>query len=85
MKKSGGKQKLKKHIQHGVIIGSDTESSASLDISTESNLGDRVLGKVDAKRQNGCLRRTYKYLRKEKQKAKKNRKDIPTCMQNSKE
>ena len=74
MNKSNGKQKLKKHTQHGVIIGSEAESSASLYISTESNLRDRVLGKVDAKRQNGCLRRTYKQLTKEKQKAKEKRK-----------
>ena len=36
----------------------------------------------NAKRQNGCLRRPYKYLRKEeKQKAKEKRKDIPIWMQ----
>ena len=35
-------------------------------------------GKKNAKRQNGCLRGPYKYLRKEeKQKAKEKRKDIP--------
>jgi len=34
--------------------------------------------KRNAKRQNGCLRRPYKQLRREeKQKAKKKRKDIP--------
>ena len=34
--------------------------------------------KRNAKRQNGCLRRPYKYLRKEeKLKAKEKRKDIP--------
>ena len=32
-------------------------------------------GKINAKRQNGCLRRPYKYPRKEKQKAKEKRKD----------
>ena len=37
-----------------------------------------VSGKRNAKRQDGCLRRTYKYLRKEKKlKAKEKRKDIP--------
>ena len=39
----------------------------------------------NAKRQNGCLRRPYKQLRKEKQKAKEKRKDIPISMQSSKE
>ena len=35
--------------------------------------------KRNAKRQNGCLRRSYKQLRKEeKPKAKEKRKDIPT-------
>ena len=34
--------------------------------------------KRNAKRQNGCLKRPYKYLRKEEmQKAKEKRKDIP--------
>ena len=34
--------------------------------------------KINTKRQNGCLRRPYKYLRiEEKQKAKEKRKDIP--------
>ena len=42
--------------------------------------------KRNAKRQNGCLRRPYKQLRKdEKRKAKVKRKDIPICMQSSKE
>ena len=42
--------------------------------------------KRNAKRQNGCLRRSYKELRKEeKLKAKEKRKDIPICMQISKE
>ena len=33
--------------------------------------------KKNAKRQNGCLRRPYKWLRKKMQKAKQKRKDIP--------
>ena len=42
--------------------------------------------KRNAKRQNGCLRRSYKYLRKEEMlKAKEKRKDIPIWMQSSKE
>ena len=42
--------------------------------------------KRNAKRQNGCLRRPYKLLRKEeKWKAKEKRKDIPIWMQSSKE
>ena len=42
--------------------------------------------KRNAKKQNGCLRRSYKQLwQEEKWKAKENRKDIPILMQNSKE
>ena len=42
--------------------------------------------KRNAKKQNGCLRRTYKQLwREEKQKAKEKRKDIPIWKQSSKE
>ena len=42
--------------------------------------------KINAKRQNGYLRRAYKQLRKEeKQKAKVKRKDMPIWMQSSKE
>ena len=42
--------------------------------------------KTNAKKQNACLRRPYKYLLKEgKQKAKEERKDICISMQNSKE
>ena len=42
--------------------------------------------KRNAKRQNSCLRRTYKQLwKEEKQKAKEKRKDIPIWMQSSKE
>ena len=42
--------------------------------------------KRNAQKQNGCLRRLYKELRKEeKLKAKEKRKDIPIGMQNSKE
>ena len=42
--------------------------------------------KRNAKKQNGCLRRPYKSLRKEeKVKAKEKRKDIPICMQSSEE
>ena len=42
--------------------------------------------KKNAKRQNGCLTRPYKQLRKmEKLKAKEKRKDIPIRMQSSKE
>ena len=40
--------------------------------------------KRNAKRQKGCLRRPYKQQRKEKLKAKKNRKDIPIWMHSSK-
>ena len=42
--------------------------------------------KRNAKQQNDCLRRPYKQLlREEKLKAKEKRKDIPICMQGSKE
>jgi len=42
--------------------------------------------KRNAKRQNGCLKRPYKELRKEeKLKAKEKRKDTPIWMQSSKE
>ena len=41
--------------------------------------------KRNAKRQNGCLTRPYKQLRKEKLKAKEKRKDTPIRMQSSKE
>ena len=41
--------------------------------------------KRNAKRQNGCLTRPYKQLRKEKLKAKEKRKDTPIYMQSSKE
>ena len=42
--------------------------------------------KKNPKKQNGCLRRPYKYLwKEEKQKAKEKRKDIPIWMQSSKE
>ena len=42
--------------------------------------------KRNAKKQNGCLRRPYKYLWKEEiQKAKEKRKDIPIWIQSSKE
>ena len=42
--------------------------------------------KINEKRQNDCLRRTYKQLRKEdKLKAKEKRKEIPIWMQSSKE
>ena len=45
-----------------------------------------IPGKRNEKRQNGCLRRPSKYLRnEEKLKAKDNRKDLPNCMQISKE
>ena len=43
------------------------------------------LRKRNAKRQNGCLRRPYKSLWKEKWKAKEKRKDIPIWMESSKE
>jgi len=42
--------------------------------------------KRNAKRQDGCLRRPYKKLRKRREaKGKEKRKDIPMCMQSSKE
>ena len=41
--------------------------------------------KRSGKRQNGCLTRPYKQLRKEKLKAKEKRKDTPIRMQSSKE
>ena len=48
------------------------------DIVQEAVIETIPKGEKNAKRQNGCLRRPYKYLRKEeKLKAKKKRKDIP--------
>ena len=41
--------------------------------------------KNKCKKENGCLRRPYKQLRKEKSKGKEKRKDIPIWMQSSKE
>ena len=48
------------------------------DIVQEAVIKTFPKGKKNAKRQNGCLRGPYKYLRKEeKQKTKEKRKDIP--------
>ena len=56
------------------------------DIVQETGIKITPKGKKDEKKQNGCLRRSYKYLRKEeKRKAKEKRKYIPIWMQSSKE
>ena len=47
------------------------------DIVQEEGIKTISKEKKNAKRQNGCLRRPYKWLRKEKLKAKEKRKDTP--------